>query len=656
MSRKSSRSILAAIAVATLSGSCLGQATNLYLIKTENFDLLSRAEIVDPNNPPTLIPNPDNAFWIGHNPSCIAYGKGALFIGGFYSGSAFPLDGADADGDGNTTEFTPFSVSIVKVNNILTTRSFSTIPGSRNSAPSQRGYTGLDYAPNDGLTIRGLVATIDINSGRNLISRYNVDVPGNGVLAAPIPDLTTTFRAGSAGPAWDFGPAGLGVDYAPSGALDGIPDGPVVSVIDFGSRGPYGLDPDTMNPGIGQTLYEFFGNPGVQLNNGPRIVADGEGATLFRDLDIHPTNGDILARANNSVIYNQRNPDGNTTRIDLAPSDPTTTRIGDPGDFLVGQNAQFLHGYGDAGVGEIFVWNSRTSGGTGQPFNSVVRLNKTRRADPAETGQPVTASFLNPDGSPASLPNGNAYYDFFWDEATQVLFVLDFANRNVYLFSNEQPRACCLSDGSCFLLNPSACAAAEVSGAAGAPNSSCSPNPCPQPTIACCFADGTCQSLDDAACATAGGAPQGPGSACSPNPCPQPANGACCTGSICTVTSPGGCFGTFQGSGTSCDPDPCAPQTGACCCGSACSVTTADACVGAGRSFAGVGTACTPYSTTAPCCRGDYNKLGGVTVQDIFDFLNGYFTPDQCADTNDSGTVTVQDIFDFLNAYFAGGC
>ncbi|MFN7019998.1 MAG: GC-type dockerin domain-anchored protein [Phycisphaerales bacterium] len=53
-------------------------------------------------------------------------------------------------------------------------------------------------------------------------------------------------------------------------------------------------------------------------------------------------------------------------------------------------------------------------------------------------------------------------------------------------------------------------------------------------------------------------------------------------------------------------------------------------------------------------CVGDFNNAGGTTVQDIFDFLNAYFTADPAADVNCSGSVTVQDIFDFLNAYFEG--
>jgi len=51
-------------------------------------------------------------------------------------------------------------------------------------------------------------------------------------------------------------------------------------------------------------------------------------------------------------------------------------------------------------------------------------------------------------------------------------------------------------------------------------------------------------------------------------------------------------------------------------------------------------------------CPADYNGLNGVTVQDLFDFLGGFFANAPAADFNNSGDVTVQDLFDFLAAYF----
>jgi hypothetical protein len=57
---------------------------------------------------------------------------------------------------------------------------------------------------------------------------------------------------------------------------------------------------------------------------------------------------------------------------------------------------------------------------------------------------------------------------------------------------------------------------------------------------------------------------------------------------------------------------------------------------------------------TPPGCRADFNAVGGVTVQDIFDFLAAWFANDPRANFNGAGGITVQDIFDFLSAWFSG--
>ena len=54
-------------------------------------------------------------------------------------------------------------------------------------------------------------------------------------------------------------------------------------------------------------------------------------------------------------------------------------------------------------------------------------------------------------------------------------------------------------------------------------------------------------------------------------------------------------------------------------------------------------------------CPADYNGSGAVTVQDIFDFLAGWFGGDIRADVDGSGTIGVPDIFDYLAKWF-GGC
>jgi hypothetical protein len=55
-----------------------------------------------------------------------------------------------------------------------------------------------------------------------------------------------------------------------------------------------------------------------------------------------------------------------------------------------------------------------------------------------------------------------------------------------------------------------------------------------------------------------------------------------------------------------------------------------------------------------PTCPADYNSVGGITVQDIFDFLSDWFSNLPRADFNGAGGITVQDVFDFLTAWFNG--
>ncbi len=111
----------------------------------------------------------------------------------------------------------------------------------------------------------------------------------------------------------------------------------------------------------------------------------------------------------------------------------------------------------------------------------------------------------------------------------------------------------------------------------------------------------------------------------------QPATGVCCRGATCTatITSSAACSATLVGGQT------------------------------AGASFP-TGAACnTGGSTTTPCCYADYNKVGGITVNDIFDFLSDWFAGSPYANTGGNGgpgALSVQNIFDFLGAWFAGGC
>ncbi|MBY0263288.1 MAG: hypothetical protein K2Q20_13150, partial [Phycisphaerales bacterium] len=58
-----------------------------------------------------------------------------------------------------------------------------------------------------------------------------------------------------------------------------------------------------------------------------------------------------------------------------------------------------------------------------------------------------------------------------------------------------------------------------------------------------------------------------------------------------------------------------------------------------------------------PCCAGDFDKVGGTQVTDIFAFLSAWFggSPYAAISNNGVGTPRINDIFVFLSAWF-GGC
>ncbi len=53
-------------------------------------------------------------------------------------------------------------------------------------------------------------------------------------------------------------------------------------------------------------------------------------------------------------------------------------------------------------------------------------------------------------------------------------------------------------------------------------------------------------------------------------------------------------------------------------------------------------------------CRADFNNIGGISAQDIFDFLSAWFSGSPSADFNGVNGLNAQDIFDFLSAWFTG--
>jgi hypothetical protein len=137
-------------------------------------------------------------------------------------------------------------------------------------------------------------------------------------------------------------------------------------------------------------------------------------------------------------------------------------------------------------------------------------------------------------------------------------------------------------------------------------------------------------------------------------------NGQCCIAGACTVTTQAACTGTWTSGGT-CTVNNCPVATGICCRGATCNTTISQAnCTTtaslAGAQFIATSTVCTG-TTLAGCCNADYNKVNGIEVQDIFDFINDWLASKLYANTNgngNTGPLAVQNIFDFINEWLAG--
>ena len=179
-------------------------------------------------------------------------------------------------------------------------------------------------------------------------------------------------------------------------------------------------------------------------------------------------------------------------------------------------------------------------------------------------------------------------------------------------------------------------------------------------TGACCVTGVSCFIATAGQCTSSGGTYTADNTTCASLPCP----GACCNNGVCSeVASAAACStsgGVYQGEGSTCNLTTCPAPSGICCRGATCNTLLPQPNCTTTGSLAGVafppGPACTG-STIAACCYADYNKLNGVEVQDIFDFLNDWLAGSPYANTGGNGSpgpLAVQNIFDFLNAWFAG--
>lgn len=174
---------------------------------------------------------------------------------------------------------------------------------------------------------------------------------------------------------------------------------------------------------------------------------------------------------------------------------------------------------------------------------------------------------------------------------------------------------------------------------------------------ACCAADGTCT--------------QGAASDCTGSSVYQGDNTTCetfllCTGSCCLpngaciITGPGNCPGDFAslGIGVPCQPINFCPQptTEMCCRGTTCNSVTAGTCTGTVSGSASIVVGACTGNTFAGCCYADFNHDGNASIDDLFLYLNAYFSSSPWSSVGGDGvaTPTIDDLFLYINAYFTG--
>jgi hypothetical protein len=636
--------VSAAAALGCLAGAAQAQTANLYLVKWEPINFIT-TDVTNPN-------------YIGNTgAAAISLLNGDLYLAGFNNGGA--STGAR-------------TIGIARINNVFGTsgqlNSRVTLIADYGLEANQRFISGIDTyrraLPGGGFEGR-LVAALETNSTSASASNvkkwqvWDIETPNPSAPIATTDPLALNFRAGG-GAAWDFGATGQGIAF-PTNAS---PRRPIAAFLPIGGRGPLGFD---VTPGLVMSASNpnAYGAGFASDSDGPRLVANGEGQTFFRDMWIHRGNGTIAARADNTVIVVNRNFDRYVAGADAPPSPPTP----------MAPSTLAMPAVGTSDYGYWTFWHYDSSGnaldvngniaaqsglppsnpvpyenvanrvttpkyGFQQNSSSSNRLNTANQAtafiqqcvaitegsspewlvwnnrntsstqslgavikvNQLSDGAPATVNFVGPDGQPITT------FPYTYGNLT----IADGAGNYDFAWDRDL-KVLAISD----ITNKAVYFFSTV-----------------QPG-SCVLPGGSCVLLPASACTSArvGGTAGAPGSvcaviaccdsatgactliaqqfcagsvgasgSCSPNACPQP--GACCDAALtCTAGLSTSCAaGSVFIPGGACTVNPC-QAPGVCCAAGACSVTFQSGCTGTWSA----GGSCSPSPcapSTVICCRG----------------------------------------------------
>lgn len=321
----------------------------------------------------------DNPKYIGTNPLALAWNGSKLYLAGHdnFGSSLLPIgliEVIDATRTGvNTLGDADFSPAFGQI-----------------FQPVGRGYTNLE------LNGDRLAAAYD--NGNNTANAYQLFDTTDNSLEWDLTAAGITARGG----------AGVNFDPGYNGAA--ASQGVAWTAFGSGRRGLF-------DEATGTQVHPLSGgNAGFIWIPNP-----APGGNIARDLAFDPATGDIYVRRNNDVDAADRTGDNTSTNQRTLYDDPT-----DAGAFKLGQKIEFI---GDTTDGDVLIFNDSAIASPGQAFVDVVRVIGT-------DGSAKAATFNLIGGSTAAdLATGGGIYDFDYDPISNTLAVLDFNNRNVFIFS-----------------------------------------------------------------------------------------------------------------------------------------------------------------------------------------------------------------------------
>ncbi len=320
----------------------------------------------------------DNAKYIGTNPLGVAWNGTKLYLAGHdnFGSSLLPV--------GLIEVLNPTQTGIVGLVDADFSDNFGTI-----FQPTGRGYTGLEL------------------SGNRLAASYdNGNATDNGI---QLFDTTTNSLVWDLGDAGITGRGGSGVAFDPG--FNSSTAGQGVAWTQFGS-GRRALQ----SIADGSTLFSLSG-PDLGFQWIPDVAPGGN---LSRDIAFDPNTGDMYVRRNNDVDAADRDGSNSTTNRRTIFDDAS-----DAGAFKLGQKLEFIGGTDD---GDLIIYNDSVTSTVDQEFDSVIKV-----IDTDGVAQTVTYNLLGGEVV-GDIDVGNGIYDFDYDPVSNTLAILDFDNRDVYIF------------------------------------------------------------------------------------------------------------------------------------------------------------------------------------------------------------------------------